>query len=82
MLFIRRRWTKPKRSCYRIRTAPEVTNTTPLPIDVISSKGLTSTGQATLTGITVQNTVFNTVQNPVNDATSLLDPYEIKYGTK
>ena len=61
------------------RTAPRSNTTTPLPIDVISSKDLTSTGQATFDkALQYKIPSFNTVQTPVNDATSLLDPYEIR----
>ena len=51
----------------------------PVPVDIFSSKELTKTGQNTLDkalGFRVPS--FNTVQTPVNDATSLLDPYEIR----
>ena len=52
---------------------------TPVPVDVLSAKDLVKTGQVTLDKA-LQYTVpsFNTVQTPVNDATSLLDPYEIR----
>ncbi len=61
------------------RTAPRSNTTTPLPIDVLSSKDLTSTGQATFDkALQYKIPSFNTVQTPVNDATSLLDPYEIR----
>lgn len=52
---------------------------TPVPIDILSTKDLSKTGQQTLDkalGFRVPS--FNTVQTPVNDATSLLDPYEIR----
>ncbi|HZX28589.1 MAG TPA: TonB-dependent receptor [Telluria sp.] len=52
---------------------------TPVPVDIISASQLSKTGQSTLDkalGFTVPS--FNTVQTPVNDATSLLDPYEIR----
>lgn len=52
---------------------------TPLPIDVLSSKDLTTTGQITFDkALQYRVPSFNTVQTPVNDATSLLDPYEIR----
>jgi iron complex outermembrane receptor protein len=52
---------------------------TPVPIDVLSSRELTKTGQATLDkSMQFRVPSFNTVQTPVNDATSLLDPYEIR----
>lgn len=61
------------------RTAPRSNTTTALPIDVLSSKDLTSTGQATFDkALQYKIPSFNTVQTPVNDATSLLDPYEIR----
>jgi iron complex outermembrane receptor protein len=50
-----------------------------LPIDIVSSKDLQSTGQATFDkALQYKIPSFNTVQTPVNDATSLLDPYEIR----
>jgi len=61
------------------RTAPRSNTTSSLPIDVLSSKDLTSTGQATFDkALQYRIPSFNTVQTPVNDATSLLDPYEIR----
>ncbi|HLF20634.1 MAG TPA: TonB-dependent receptor, partial [Bacteroidota bacterium] len=51
----------------------------PLPIDVISAQDLTFTGQNTFDK-TLQYRVpsFNVGQTPVNDATALLDPWEIR----
>ncbi len=51
----------------------------PVPIDIIGSSDLKSTGQLTFDKA-LQSKVpsFNTVNTPVNDATSLLDPYEIR----
>jgi iron complex outermembrane receptor protein len=61
------------------RTAPRTNTTTALPIDVLSAKDLTSTGQATFDkALQYKIPSFNTVQTPVNDATSLMDPYEIR----
>jgi len=61
------------------RTAPRSNTTTPLPVDVFRSKDLISTGQATFDkALQYRVPSFNTVQTPVNDATSLLDPYEIR----
>ena len=59
---------------------PQRSNTkSPLPIDVVSSKDLISTGQTTFDkALQFKIPSFNTVQTPVNDATSLLDPYEIR----
>ena len=51
----------------------------PVPVDILSAKELTRSGQNSLDkamGFRVPS--FNTVQTPVNDATSLLDPYEIR----
>ena len=61
------------------RTAPRSNRDTPLPVDVLPAKELTSTGQATFDkALQYRIPSFNTVQTPVNDATSLLDPYEIR----
>ncbi len=61
------------------RTAPRSNTTSALPIDVLSAKDLSSTGQATFDkALQYKIPSFNTVQTPVNDATSLLDPYEIR----
>jgi len=61
------------------RTAPRSNADTPLPVDVVSAKELTSTGQITFDkALQYRIPSFNTVQTPVNDATSLLDPYEIR----
>jgi iron complex outermembrane receptor protein len=52
---------------------------TPVPIDIIGARELSKTGQATLDkSLQFRVPSFNTVQTPVNDATSLLDPYEIR----
>ncbi len=61
------------------RTAPRSNTDTPLPVDVVGVKELTSTGQMTFDkALQYRIPSFNTVQTPVNDATSLLDPYEIR----
>ncbi len=61
------------------RTAPRTNTTSALPIDVLSSKDMISTGQATFDkALQYRIPSFNTVNTPVNDATSLLDPYEIR----
>ena len=53
--------------------------TVALPIDVVGSEDLVNTGQATFDkALQYRIPSFNTVQTPVNDATSLLDPYEIR----
>ncbi|WNW02558.1 TonB-dependent receptor [Tenacibaculum sp. HL-MS23] len=61
------------------RTPTRSNTTSALPIDIVSSKDLQSTGQATFDkALQYKIPSFNTVQTPVNDATSLLDPYEIR----
>ena len=61
------------------RTAPRSNTTSALPVDVLTSRDLTSTGQLTFDkALQYKIPSFNTVQTPVNDATSLLDPYEIR----
>ena len=52
---------------------------TPVPVDIIGAKDLVKSGQTTLDkALQFSVPSFNTVQTPVNDATSLLDPYEIR----
>lgn len=61
------------------RTPPRSNTVSPLPVDVIGTSEITSTGQATFDkALQYRVPSFNTVQTPVNDATSLLDPYEIR----
>jgi iron complex outermembrane receptor protein len=61
------------------RASQRTITDTPLPIDNISIKELQSTGQLTFDkALQYRVPSFNTVQTPVNDATSLLDPYEIR----
>ncbi|WP_158837397.1 TonB-dependent receptor [Polaribacter sp. L3A8] len=61
------------------RTPSRSNTKSPLPIDVVSAKDLTSTGQTSFDkALQYKIPSFNTVQTPVNDATSLLDPYEIR----
>ena len=51
----------------------------PVPIDVLSAGDLASTGQLSLDKqLMYRVPSFNTVNTPVNDATTLLDPYEIR----
>ncbi len=59
-------------------TARTVTDS-PLPIDILPVRELVSTGQNSFDK-TLQYRVpsFSTVQTPVNDATALLDPWEIR----
>lgn len=52
---------------------------TPVPVDILASRDLAKTGQNTLDkAMQFRVPSFDTVQTPVNDATSLLDPYEIR----
>ncbi|MGB3801554.1 MAG: TonB-dependent receptor, partial [Lewinella sp.] len=61
------------------RTAPRTSTSTPLPIDVISAVDLVATGQNSFDkALNYKIPSFNSVNTPVNDATSLLDPYEIR----
>jgi iron complex outermembrane receptor protein len=61
------------------RTAPRSNVDTALPVDVVGIKELLSTGQTSFDkALQFKIPSFNTVQTPVNDATSLLDPYEIR----
>ena len=61
------------------RTPARSNTKSPLPIDVVSAKDLISTGQTSFDkALQYKIPSFNTVQTPVNDATSLLDPYEIR----
>ena len=61
------------------RATPRSNTTTTLPIDIVSYEELTSTGQITFDkALQYKIPSFNTAQTPVNDATSLLDPYEIR----
>ncbi|WP_438423387.1 TonB-dependent receptor [Aquimarina macrocephali] len=61
------------------RALPRSNTTSSLPVDVLPAKELTSTGQITFDkALQYKIPSFNTVQTPVNDATSLLDPYEIR----
>jgi iron complex outermembrane receptor protein len=61
------------------RALPRSSANTPLPIDILSSSDIKSTGQSSFDkALQYRVPSFNTVQTPVNDATSLLDPYEIR----
>jgi iron complex outermembrane recepter protein len=61
------------------RSLPRSSLTSALPVDNIDASTLKSTGQTTFDK-TLQYRVpsFNVVNTPVNDATTLLDPYEIR----
>jgi iron complex outermembrane recepter protein len=51
----------------------------PLPVDILSAVDLQSTGQSTFDkALQYRVPSFNTVNTPVNDATSLLDPWELR----
>ncbi len=61
------------------RTAPRSSTDTPLPIDVVGAADLIATGQNSFDkALTYKIPSFNSVNTPVNDATSLLDPFEIR----
>ena len=61
------------------RASARTLTSTPLPVDVISVADIKSTGQPTFDkALQYRVPSFNTVNTPVNDATSLLDPYEIR----
>jgi len=61
------------------RTPPRSSTTSALPVDVIAAGDIMATGQTTFDkALQYRVPSFNTVQTPVNDATSLLDPYEIR----
>lgn len=52
---------------------------TPVPVDNFTAKELSTTGQFTFDkALQYRVPSFNTVNTPVNDATTLLDPYEIR----
>ncbi|GAC1706382.1 MAG: TonB-dependent receptor [Flavisolibacter sp.] len=61
------------------RSAPRTSVGSSLPIDNVDAASLKSTGQVSFDK-TLQYRIpsFNTVNTPVNDATTLLDPYEIR----
>ncbi len=51
----------------------------PVPVDILPARELMNSGQTTFDkALTYRVPSFNSVQTPVNDATSLLDPYEIR----
>ena len=61
------------------RNAQRTLTDTPLPVDIFSSNDLKSTGQLTFDkALEYRVPSFNTVNTPVNDATTLIDPYEIR----
>ena len=61
------------------RNLQRTKTSTPLPVDVLTSADLRTTGQPTFDkALQYRVPSFNSVNTPVNDATSLLDPYEIR----
>lgn len=61
------------------RASQRTFTTTPLPVDNINAADLQSTGQLSFDkALQLRVPSFNSVNTPVNDATSLLDPYEIR----
>ncbi|MEO6038462.1 MAG: TonB-dependent receptor, partial [Saprospiraceae bacterium] len=61
------------------RSSQRTITDSPLPIDVLSAKELVATGQTSFDkALQYRVPSFNTVNTPVNDATTLLDPYEIR----
>lgn len=61
------------------RSVPRSVVGSPLPIDNLDAATLKTTGQVTFDkALQYRVPSFNTVNTPVNDATTLLDPYEIR----
>ena len=61
------------------RNRPRSSIDTAVPVDILTAKDLVSSGQNSFDkALTYRVPSFNSVQTPVNDATSLLDPYEIR----
>jgi iron complex outermembrane recepter protein len=61
------------------RAAQRTITDSPLPIDVLSAQDLVTTGQPTFDrSLQYRVPSFNTVNTPVNDATTLLDPWELR----
>jgi iron complex outermembrane recepter protein len=61
------------------RNTQRTVTDSPLAIDIIGAKDLVSTGQTSFDkALQYRVPSFNTVNTPVNDATTLLDPYEIR----
>lgn len=61
------------------RSLPRTSVATPLPIDVLSANDLRTTAQTSFDKqLQYRVPSFNTINTPVNDATTLLDPYEIR----
>ena len=61
------------------RSSQRTITDSPLPIDVLSARELVATGQNSFDkALQYRVPSFNSVNTPVNDATTLLDPYEIR----
>ncbi|MEN9609287.1 MAG: hypothetical protein RLZZ628_101 [Bacteroidota bacterium] len=61
------------------RNTQRTVTDSPLPIDILNTNDLRSTGQQSFDkALQYRVPSFNTVNTPVNDATTLLDPYEIR----
>ena len=61
------------------RSQPRSSINTPLPVDNVDAATLKSTGQPSFDkALQYRVPSFNTVNTPVNDASTLLDPYEIR----
>ncbi len=61
------------------RSLPRSSLNTPLPVDNVDAATLKSTGQPSFDkALQYRVPSFNTVNTPVNDASTLLDPYEIR----
>lgn len=61
------------------RASQRTVTDAPIPIDILSSKDLMKTGQPSFDkALQYRVPSFNTVNTPVNDATTLLDPWEIR----
>jgi len=61
------------------RSLPRSSTTSALPVDNFDNKTLKSTGQITFDkALQYRVPSFNSINTPVNDATTLLDPYEIR----
>ena len=61
------------------RNVQRTLTNTPLPVDIFSSNDLKTTGQLSFDkALQYRVPSFNTINTPVNDATTLLDPYEIR----
>ena len=61
------------------RNSKRTITDSPIPVDILSAADLRSTGQTSFDkALQYRVPSFNTVNTPVNDASSLLDPYEIR----